>query len=67
MLPQADFDKANELLVDMDWEQLLDIPDLNQALKNWEGPCMTSWITVSQSALYQDVITSLGYQRASKH
>jgi len=41
MLPQADFDKANKLLVDMDWEQLLDILDLNQALRNWEGTCMT--------------------------
>ena len=41
MLPQADSDKANKLLVDMDWEQLLDIPDLNQALQNWEGTCMT--------------------------
>ena len=30
MLPQADFDKANKLLVDMDWEQLLDTPGLNQ-------------------------------------
>ena len=40
MLPQADFDKANKLLVDMDWEQLLDTPDLNRALQNWEGTCM---------------------------
>ena len=41
MLPQANFDKANKLLVDMDWEKLLVIPDLNQDLQNWEGTCMT--------------------------
>jgi len=34
---QADLDKANELLIDIDWEQVPDTPDVNQALQNWEG------------------------------
>jgi len=38
MLPQADFDKANELLVDMHQEQLLDTRDLNQALQTGKAP-----------------------------
>ena len=33
----ADFQKANELLADTDWEKLLDTTDVNQALRNWEG------------------------------
>ena len=37
----ADFDKANELLAEADWDQLLDCPDVNQALQNWEGTFMT--------------------------
>ena len=37
----ADFEKANELLADIDWEKLLDTTDVNQALRNWEGTYMT--------------------------
>ena len=37
----ADFEKANELPADIDWEKLLDTTDVNQALRNWEGTYMT--------------------------
>ena len=37
----ADFEKANELLADTDWEKLLDTTDVNQALRNWESTYMT--------------------------
>ncbi len=35
------FDKANELLAEADWDQLLDCPDVNQALQNWDDTFMT--------------------------
>ena len=44
MLPQADFDKANKLLVDMDWEQLLDTPG-PKLYKTGKAPVWLSWIT----------------------
>ena len=37
----ADFNRANELLTDTNWEQLLDTPDVNQALQNWESTFMS--------------------------
>ena len=49
---QADFDKANRLLADVDWEQLLDTPDVNQALQSWENAFKTTWKPVSQRVFY---------------
>ena len=37
----ADFGRANELLADVDWEQLLDTPDVDLALQNWESSFMS--------------------------
>ena len=39
---RADFDKANRLLADIDSEQLLDTPDINQALQSWENAFKTT-------------------------
>ena len=43
---QADLDKANELLIVIDWEQVPDTPDVNQALQNWEGTVCLTWTTL---------------------
>ena len=40
-LSSLPFNRANELLTDTNWEQLLDTPDVNQALQNWESIFMS--------------------------
>ena len=32
----VDFDKANEMLSNTDWDQLIDCSDVDQSLLNWE-------------------------------
>ena len=45
ILKLHDFDKANRLLADVDWEHLLDTLDVNQALQSWENVFKTTMET----------------------
>ena len=60
---QGDFERANNILSSVDWDQLIDPTDVNQSLLNWEQYFMNVMNPVYRRVCFPGGKMFLGFQR----